>query len=149
VTTPTEAIAAYRQLQARQAGGTAEEPPVATAPDPNAARKAAEVAAIALLLPVNRQAAQQRAAEAEAERRAGMPPPRETLRTAHQERAEAQAAVDELRQVADRAHTHLTTAIEERDAVRRDLEALEAEHTARLLDELANGSRLRAVSASQ
>jgi hypothetical protein len=143
VTTPTEAIAAYRQYQASQADGTADPPAAVGRPTPDPAHAAALEHAAKLLTPAYRQAEQQRAAAVEAERQAALPPPpppRETLRDAHRERTAAEDEVERIRSARDRAREHLVEVTAERDAAKQALAALEAADTARLLDELASGS---------
>ena len=95
MTTHNEALSDYRRFRARQAGVAADTPPGRLGPDPEHA--AALTHASMLLVPSYRREQQkQRAAAAEAERRAGMPEPREVLREAHRMRAEAQAEADRL-----------------------------------------------------
>ena len=138
VTTHNEALSDYRRFRARQAGVAADTPPGRLGPDPEHA--AALTHASMLLVPSYRREQQkQRAAAAEAERRAGMPEPREVLREAHRMRAEAQAEADRLHTAVERARQHHSEAFEARDAAKRQLEVVEAEHTERLLDTLSAG----------
>jgi hypothetical protein len=89
-----------------------------------------------------RQAEQQRAGVV-------LPQPREILREAHQARAVAQGEVDRLRQVVDRARQHLVEVTATRDEAKNTLEIVEAEHAARLIDELvANGEAGRVEPAA-
>jgi hypothetical protein len=145
MTTPTEAIAAYRQYQARVADDAADPPAAAGRPAPDPTQKAAAEHAVRLLVPSYRQAEQQRAAAAAAERQTALPEPRELLRKAHAERADTQAETDRLRSAADRAREHLSEVTATRDAAKESLEAVEADATARLIDELASGQAGRVV----
>jgi hypothetical protein len=151
VTTREAAIAAYRQFQARQASGAADTPASAAADDALVAHRAAAEHAVRLLVPSYRQAEQQRAAAAAADRQAALPPPpppRDVLREAHRARAAARAAVERLQTASDRARGHLTEVSATRDAAKRNLEALEAADTARLIDELASGTAGRVEPAA-
>jgi hypothetical protein len=132
VTTPAQAIVDYERYKAGAAA------PARPAPDP--AHQAALEHAAKLLTPAYRhEQQQQRAAAAAAERPAG-PPPRESLREAHAQRAAATAEVENLQRAGDRALDHLAEVTETRDTAQRALDAVEAEHTAQLIAELATGS---------
>jgi hypothetical protein len=137
---PADALGDYRRYRERQGANYTVDPPAA-APvpeDPLAAQKASERAAIALRTPAGREAEAARlAAIAAANPR---PAPRETLRVAHQQKAEAQQEAQRLQQALDRAKEHLAEVAATRDAAKRDLEAVEAEHAAKLLEELTNGA---------
>jgi hypothetical protein len=127
VTTHNEAVTAYRQFQARQ-DGVADPPPAAGRPALDPAHAAALEHAAKLLTPSYR-LEQQRAAEVEAER----PPPRDTLRQAHQERTVARDEVDRLRGAVDRARHHLTEVTEIRDAAKQLVEEDAAANAAQLI----------------
>lgn len=135
--TPDAALADYERFKARQAGpaDTASADP---APDPEAARQASERHAISLLTPAGR------AAEAARVRAAvvSVPPPdpRESLRSAHAQREAAAAEAIRQRSALDRANEHLASATAARDAAKRDFANIEAEHTQKLVEELAAGS---------
>jgi hypothetical protein len=140
MTTHSEALGDYQRYRERGAAGGADPPPVAQRPAPDPTHQDALQHASRLLVPSYRQAEQARAREAEAERRATLPEPRESLRTAHRERADAKRETENLQQAVNRARAHLDQVTVTRDEARQSLEAVEAEHTAQLIDELATGA---------
>ena len=134
-------VSDYMRLKA--AGGVVVNPPApaAAALAPDAERKAAERHAISLLTPAAREAEAERVATiAAAAPQTPAPPPRELLRQAHAQRAEAQREASRLQSAVDRAREHLTEVETARDEARRSLDALEAENTAQLIADLATGS---------
>jgi hypothetical protein len=151
MTTATEAIAAYRQYQARQAGGAANTPAAEAADEAAVAHRAAAEHAVRLLVPSYRQAEQQRAAAAAAERQATLPPPlppRDVLREAHRARADATAEVERLHSAVDRAQAHVVEVTAHRDGLQHDIEVDEAADTERLIRELAAGTAGRVEPAA-
>jgi hypothetical protein len=107
-----------------------------------AAQRASEKHAISLLTPPphGREIEAERVRAAAATQQAPQQEPREALRLAHSQRAEAEKVSARLRQALDRAREHLAEAVEARDAAQRDLDTVEAADTARLIAELANGA---------
>ena len=149
MTTHAEAVGDYMRLKA--AGGVGVNPPApaAAALAPDAERKAAERHAISLLTPAGREAEAERVATiAAAAPQTPAPPPRDVLREAHRARADARAEVERLQTASGRAREHFAEVTAARDAAKRDLEAIEAEHTAQLIAELATGSAGRVEPAA-
>jgi hypothetical protein len=149
MSTEAEAIADYQRLKA--SGGVAAPPAAAGRPTPDPTHQAALDHSVRLLVPSYRQAEQQRAAEAAADRQAALPPPlppRDTLRQAHQARADATAEGERLHSAVDRAQAHVVEVTAHRDGLQHDIEVDEAADTERLIRELAAGTTGRVEPAA-
>jgi hypothetical protein len=98
-----------------------------------------------LLTPAGRREAEARAREAERERRAALPPPRQVLREAHSERAAAQSDADRLTGAAARASEHLAAIAAERGELATAIEQAEALAARQLIEDLNAGRTTGAV----
>jgi hypothetical protein len=94
-----------------------------------------------VLTPAGRREAEARAREAERERRAQLPPPRDVLREAHARLAEAEGEAARLGEAAERASEHRRSVAERRARIANTIEAEGEAAAADLIAELTGSDR--------
>jgi hypothetical protein len=126
-----------------------EDPTAATAAAINAAMQARREAALAtsrLLHPAFRQVEAEAVREADRERRAQQPPPRDVLRAAHARQVEAEGEAERLGEAAERAREHRGIVAKRRDDIARTIAAEDKAAADRLIAELTGGAGAQLAS---